>query len=141
MSNPSLFKIAVSAFIVRDNRLLILKRSAHETFLPGVWEVPGGGIDEGEAIEDGVKRETWEEAGLHVTPKQLFGFFEYLDGRQQKTVNLNFICALDSPSEEPRTGLGEMIEAAWATLEELDQYPFTSRAMLEACKEALSSPS
>lgn len=69
MSNLQLFKIAVSAFIVKDHRLLILKRADDEAFLPGVWEVPGGGVDEGETIQEGVIRETMEEAGLSVISK------------------------------------------------------------------------
>jgi 8-oxo-dGTP pyrophosphatase MutT (NUDIX family) len=70
MAKLQLFKIAVSAFIVKNNKLLILKRADDEAFLPGTWEVPGGGIDEGESIEEGVMRETMEEAGIHVNPKR-----------------------------------------------------------------------
>lgn len=137
MSNLQLFKIAVSAFIVRNNQLLILKRADDEAFLPGVWEVPGGGVDEGESIEEGVIRETVEEAGIHVTPQKLFGFFEYVDGYNQKTVNLNFICEMNDGSEDADTDSGEMERAAWATLAELNDYQFTSDIMLKACEDAL----
>lgn len=137
MSNLQGFKIAVSAFIVRNDRLLILKRADDETFLPGVWEVPGGGIDEGESIEEGVIRETLEEAGIHVTPQKLFGFFEYVDGYNQKTVNLNFICEMNNDSEDTDTSSGEMERAAWVTLAELNEYQFTSPIMRKACEDAL----
>lgn len=137
MSNLQLFKIAVSAFIVRNNRLLILKRADDEAFLPGTWEVPGGGVDEGESIEEGVMRETIEEAGIHVTPKKLFGFFEYVDGYNQKTVNLNFMCEMNNGSEDADTSSGEMERAAWVTITELHDYQFTSPIMLKACEDAL----
>ncbi len=137
MSNLQLFKIAVSAFIVKENRLLILQRADDEAFLPGVWEVPGGGVDEGESITQGVLRETMEEAGVSATPNELFGFFEYVDGYHQKTVNLNFICTMNHDSKDPDTTSGEMERAAWVSLEELYDYKFTSEIMLEACKEAL----
>jgi mutator protein MutT len=140
MNNLQLFKIAVSAFIVRNDRLLILKRAEDETFLPGVWEVPGGGIDEGESIEEGVVRETIEEASIHVTPQRLFGFFEYTDGYNQKTLNLNFICKMDDASEEVDTSSGEMERAAWVTLAELKDFPFTSSVMRKACEDALRQP-
>lgn len=134
-----MFKIAVSAFIMRDGKLLILKRSDDEAFLPGVWEVPGGGIDEGETIEQGVIRETMEEASILVKPERIFGFFEYLDSHQQKTVNLNFICIMADPSEGVNTNSGEMKEFTWVTLQGLNDYQFTSEFMFFSCKEALEA--
>lgn len=134
-----LFKIAVSAFIVRDGKLLILKRRDDEKFLPGVWEVPGGGVDEGETIENAVVRETKEEAGMEVIPQKLFGFFEYVDGFGQKTVNLNFSCQLSNQSQEPNVSFGEMEKAEWATIDDLDKFIFTSDTMREACKDALNA--
>lgn len=45
-----------------DERVLILKRASD-----GGWELPGGRIDEGETVEDGVCREITEETSLNVT--------------------------------------------------------------------------
>lgn len=137
MSHAQLFKIAVSAFIVKDDKILILKRADNEAFLPSVWEVPGGGVDEGETIEQGVIRETKEEAGLDVVPQRLFGHFEYRDGYNQQTVNLNFLRKMSNPFQEADTSSGEMERAAWVTLGEFANYEFTSQTMLEACKEAI----
>lgn len=137
MSKLQLFKVAVSAFIVKDGKLLILKRRDDEEFLPGVWEVPGGGVDEGETVPDAVIRETKEEAGIDIMVKQLFSYFEYLDGFGQKTVNLNFMGVMNNPSQKPDVSLGEMEKFAWVGLDELKDYKLTSDTMLEACKEAL----
>ncbi|MHB8831138.1 MAG: NUDIX hydrolase [Patescibacteria group bacterium] len=137
MPQLQLFKVAVSAFIVKDGRLLILKRRDDEEFLPGVWEVPGGGVDEGEAVPDAVIRETKEEAGIDIKVEQLFGYFEYIDGFGQKTVNLNFIGTMNNPFQEPDVSLGEMEKFAWVGLDELKNYKLTSDTMLSACEEAL----
>jgi len=75
MSAPQLFKLAVSAFIVQNGKILILKRRDDEAFLPGTWEVPGGGVDENETVEQAVIRETKEEAGMDIIPQKLFGLF------------------------------------------------------------------
>jgi len=37
----------------------------------GKWGVPAGKIDKGEALEDGLKRELWEESGIDLKPGQL----------------------------------------------------------------------
>lgn len=138
MNEPQLFKIAVSAFVIKDDKLLVLKRGEDETFLPGVWEVPGGGVDQGETIEGGLIREAKEEAGITISVGRLFGYFEYEDGFGQKTLNLNFLCRMDPPSQAVDVSSGEMVEARWTNLEEGDEFPFTSTTMQDACKQALS---
>ncbi len=134
------FKIAVSAFMVKDGKVLILKRGDDdEAFLPGTWEVPGGGIDQGETIEQGVIRETREEAGIDVTVGRLFGYFEYVDGHGQKTVNLNFLCNAKNDQAEVDTSSGEMVGSRWIGLEEFKTVKFTSSVMEDTCRQALNS--
>ncbi len=50
------FDIGVKALIVKERRLLLLKRRDH-----GVWEMPGGRINRGETIENTLLRELSEE--------------------------------------------------------------------------------
>lgn len=137
MPNTQMFKIAVSAFIVNQDKILLLKRSDDESFLPGKWEVPGGGIDVGESIEQGVMREVKEEAGIDVTVKDLFGYFEFVDGKGVQTVNLNFLCTMDAKHGDVDVALGEMQEARWVELEDFDDVDFTSHNMVDACRRAL----
>jgi 8-oxo-dGTP pyrophosphatase MutT (NUDIX family) len=54
----------------RHNRLLLLRHANGD-----LWAAPGGAIDPGEAPQDAVVREVWEETGLLVTPVQLCGVF------------------------------------------------------------------
>ncbi len=137
MPDTQMFKIAVSAYIVNNNKILLLKRSDNEAFLPGKWEVPGGGIDVGESIEQGVMREVKEEAGIDVTVKDLFGYFEFVDGKGVQTVNLNFLCVMDDGYGDVDVALGEMQEAQWVESEDFDEVDFTSQNMADACRRAL----
>ncbi len=137
MPELQLFKIAVSAFVVQEGSVLLLKRRDDEVFLPGVWEVPGGGMNEGETIEQGVMRETREEAGVEISVGKLFGYFEYVDSRGQPTLNLNFICTLKDVNAQINVTSGEMAEGRWVNASEFNAIPFTSDLMKRACQQAL----
>ncbi|MGB9883401.1 MAG: NUDIX hydrolase [Microgenomates group bacterium] len=65
--------LAVAAFIVKDNKLLIVKKSLNEKVDPGLWVVPGGKIEKAEAIVDGLKREVKEEVNLEIDSYQWIG--------------------------------------------------------------------
>lgn len=50
--------------ILRDNDLfLIVKRNETDDLYPGAWEFPGGHLEDGETLKDGLKRELMEEIG------------------------------------------------------------------------------
>lgn len=57
----------VSTIILNKNQeVLFCKRSMEEDFMPGVWDIPGGGLEEGEDLIQGLKREVSEECGMEV---------------------------------------------------------------------------
>lgn len=65
---PKLF-LAVKAFVVFENKILIIRESpAYETGVqPGKFDVPGGRIKPGESWKKTLLREVNEETGLTVT--------------------------------------------------------------------------
>ena len=52
-------RAVVGVFVNVSNQVLVLER----TDFPGQWQLPQGGVDEGESHIDAVKREMFEEAG------------------------------------------------------------------------------
>jgi 8-oxo-dGTP diphosphatase len=54
------------------------------------WEFPGGQIEEGETIPQGLKREIFEETGIIVEVKSLIGIYSNI--RKPSIVNLDFLC-------------------------------------------------
>lgn len=71
MPRPNDVGVGVAAVIVRDKKVLLLKRKgAHAA---GKWSVPGGWIDRVDiSIPTVVAREIHEETGLYVTETQLY---------------------------------------------------------------------
>ncbi len=67
-------RIVVSAFIKKNNRILLLKEPIEDG--KDWWIIPGGGVKFGERLEDAVVREMKEELGLDVTVKKFLGFHE-----------------------------------------------------------------
>ena len=61
-----MFTVLVKALIVKDNRVLLIRRSEHSTFGGGGWDIPGGKLEFGELPEEGVTRETYEETSLKI---------------------------------------------------------------------------
>ena len=48
----------------KNDEILILRRSGTDTRRPLEWDLPGGALDEGEDLTQGVEREITEETGL-----------------------------------------------------------------------------
>ncbi len=60
-------RLCVAAIIATsDDRILFCKRSMTLKVAPGLWHMPGGGIEEGETVEEAITRELSEELGLSV---------------------------------------------------------------------------
>jgi 8-oxo-dGTP diphosphatase len=59
----SFYRVTIKGLCVRDNKILLIKESKK---MSGKWEMPGGGLDFGEDIKEGLRREISEEMGLEV---------------------------------------------------------------------------
>lgn len=58
--DDSLYRVAVRALIVSNNRVLVVKEVDGE----GWWAIPGGGVGYGETLESCLLREIGEEIGV-----------------------------------------------------------------------------
>jgi 8-oxo-dGTP diphosphatase len=59
-----------------DGRCLLLKRSMSSKGNPGKWDLPGGKVDAGENLEQGLLREVAEETGLTISLQRVLGAAE-----------------------------------------------------------------
>jgi ADP-ribose pyrophosphatase YjhB (NUDIX family) len=61
--------VGVGAVVVHEDRVLLVRRGTEP--LKGHWSLPGGLLEVGESLADGVVREVREETGLTVKPVEL----------------------------------------------------------------------
>ncbi|MBI3250572.1 MAG: NUDIX domain-containing protein [Candidatus Andersenbacteria bacterium] len=107
--------IAVSAFIVHDDKALIVQRSAKDNFRPNNWEQVGGKIEWGEKPFDGLIREVKEETGLEIKPVQPYWLCDIIRNDEQHEVEIAVICELIG---EPTISLSPEHQAyQWVTEE------------------------
>jgi 8-oxo-dGTP pyrophosphatase MutT (NUDIX family) len=107
----------VVAVVVRDGRLLVIKRS-QSVAAPGAYCFPGGGIEAGESIEEALKREMLEELG--VTCGAMRRLWE---NRTVRGVHLTW-CEVEL--EDPCVivpNLDEVEDLAWHSPMEIRQLP------------------
>jgi ADP-ribose pyrophosphatase YjhB (NUDIX family) len=71
---PSHPLVGVGAVILDRDRVLMAQRGKQP--LKGWWSLPGGLLELGEALADGVRREVREETGLEVRPLGILEVFE-----------------------------------------------------------------
>jgi 8-oxo-dGTP pyrophosphatase MutT (NUDIX family) len=85
--------VGVSGAVLDDaGRVLIVQRRE-----PQRWELPGGALELGEPLLDGLVREVREETGLLVEPLRLTGVYQNL---RLGPVALAFACRVLSGSEQ-----------------------------------------
>lgn len=58
-------------------KVFMPRRAMTKKFLPGVYELPGGHVDFGEDMVEGLKREVFEEFGMEIKVGDPIGVFTY----------------------------------------------------------------
>lgn len=87
--------ISTGVAVVRDGKILLVRRAARD-YLGGVYELPGGGVDEGETIVAGAVREVKEETDLAVS--RVLGTFEgfdYSTDKKPRVRQVNFLVEVE----------------------------------------------
>jgi 8-oxo-dGTP diphosphatase len=82
--------VGVGGVVVEQNRVLLVRRGQEP--LKGKWSLPGGLVELGETLQDGVMREVREETGLSVEPVELIEFLDRIH-REDGRVRYHYVIA------------------------------------------------
>ena len=115
---------AVAAIIVRDGHILMIKRGVEPSL--GKWSVPGGRLEIGETMEEGLRREVLEETGLDVEVGTLAGVSDLIVKKDDELwfhyVVLDFFAQVRSGEA---VAASDVVDCRWIRLDELDHYDVT----------------
>jgi len=119
--------VGVGGVVVHRNRALLIRRGSEP--LKGEWSIPGGMLELGEELAEGVRRELKEETGLEVEPLEIVAAFDRIT-RQGKRVKyhyviVDYVCRLKRGRLKPAS---DVVDARWARREDLPKYNLTEMA-------------
>ena len=123
---PSQPIAGVGAIVLQQDDVLLVRRGNEPQ--KGLWSLPGGALELGESLHQGVRREVLEETGLQVRVLQFAEFFERImtddtGAIEYHYILLDFLC-------EPVGGVlsagDDAAEAAWVSRAELGARSLTS---------------
>lgn len=118
-------------------QLLIVKRAKDETAFPDHWELPGGKVDPGETIREGLVREIFEETGLAVQAVVgKLSEISWTSPKDQAWLQNAYVVSVQQPAEVHLDPV-EHGEWCWSVEEELAgllRLPTQAKLMAEAFK-------
>jgi len=118
--------LGVGALIFNRDNILLVERGKEP--LKGYWSLPGGMLETGETLEQGVIREVHEETGLDVKPLKVLEIFERIIRDTQGApeyhyVLIDYICRVTGGSLR---AADDASRAAWVPRRLLSTYEITT---------------
>ncbi len=119
--------VGVGGVVIEGDHVLLIRRGKEP--LKGEWSIPGGMLELGESLTEGVRREVREETGLEVKPLETVCAFDRIQKNgsrvQYHYVIVDYVCR--------RTGGrlkagSDVLDARWVTRRDLPLYHITPKA-------------
>jgi 8-oxo-dGTP diphosphatase len=127
--------VGVGGVVIENGRTLLIRRGSEP--MKGHWSIPGGTLELGESLHQGVARELLEETGLVVRVLDLIEVFDRVfrdeygkNSGPSPNPRYHFVIAdylCERISGEAHAG-SDVTDVAYATEAELEKYQLTETA-------------
>jgi ADP-ribose pyrophosphatase YjhB (NUDIX family) len=127
--------LGVGGLIIVHNRILLVERGREP--LKGYWSLPGGVLETGETLDQGIRREVREETGLVIEPLEVVEIFERImrdeEGRPEyHYVLIDYLCR---PAGGSLVAADDVSRAEWVGKRSVSGYHLTE-GTLEVIEKA-----
>jgi len=106
-------KIVAGGIIEKDGKYLLVQENKNNC--KGQWNIPAGGVDEGENVFDAAKREVFEESGCRV---EITGILEIINKNLENLDVIIFIFDTKLIEDNIQIDGEEISDVKWFSYEE-----------------------
>lgn len=138
---PSAPIVAIGAIIVDAGRVLLIRRGSEP--LKDQWSLPGGALEVGESLSEGLIREVREETGLTIEPIELIELLDRIhrdgDRIRYHYVIADYLCRVTCGSLNAATDAADVRWAEppeWSSHSILRIDPITVRVIEKGWRRA-----
>lgn len=135
MENQHLHEVAITAIVTKDDKYLIIRRSANKKRFPGMWTVPGGKLEASDylalpkdtefywynVLERTLQREVMEEVGIKIKDVEYLTSLATVHKDGSPSIVLS--CVAEYVSGDITLQQEEADDFAWVSTEESKDYP------------------
>lgn len=120
-------------------KIFLPKRASTKKFLPNVFELPGGHINFGEDILEGLKREIMEELSMKVSIGDPFSVFTYVNNiKKSHSIEVVYFAKFEDPIENIKLNSEDHSEYKWITENEIPEIGLISEEEQKNIKKAFA---
>ena len=134
--------VGVAGAVVFGGKVLLIRRG-REPMLDA-WTLPGGALETGETMLDGVTREVLEETGLRVRPLELLALLDRIVRDESGAVEYHYVlmdwlCEVMDPGAMDALKAGsDALDVGWVSAEELTEMVEIDDATRRVMTDALA---
>jgi 8-oxo-dGTP diphosphatase len=134
--------IAGVGAVILDGDRVLLARRGHPP-LEGEWSLPGGAVEVGETLREGLMREVLEETGLTVEVGPVIEVLDRIERNSDDRVEYHFVIVdyLCSVRGGTLACASDASDARWVRLDDLADYSLTEAALRVIRRGAAASVS